>query len=299
LIIGREVSTAYGGSIDLLWIDDEGELAIIELKRDRTPREIIAQVLDYASWVAKLTTQSVHEIASRHLGKSLAIAFHERFKSTLPDTLNENHSMVIVASAFDASSERIVRYLSETHGIAINTAFFTVFENDGQVLVATDWLLDQSEVTERSEQKAKPTIQELLALAAEQKSVELVDVFRKLAPEAEEGPSRAYGGSLRYWFKGRMILGVNVSGGRRRPPLGELDVWIPVPKLSEVVGVPEEKARELLRQSFAVTESGSTDCVIRIKSPAEAQSLVSALKAWMVPHPVVSASPELAASSVS
>jgi hypothetical protein len=96
-----------------------------------------------------------------------------------------------------------------------------------------------------------------------------------------------------------MILGVNVSGGRRRPPLGELDVWIPVPKLSEVVGVPEEKARELLRQSFAVTESGSTDCVIRIKSPAEAQSLVSALKAWMVPHPVVSASPELAASSVS
>src|SRR5437870_3495998 len=63
LIIGREVATAHGGSIDLLGIDDEGDLAILELKRDRTPREIIAQVLDYASWVAKLTTQSVHEIA--------------------------------------------------------------------------------------------------------------------------------------------------------------------------------------------------------------------------------------------
>jgi hypothetical protein len=64
--------------------------------------------------------------------------------------LNENHTMVIIASAFDASSQRIVRYLSEEHEIAINTAFFTVFEDDGQTLLTTDWLLDQSEVAERS-----------------------------------------------------------------------------------------------------------------------------------------------------
>jgi RecB family endonuclease NucS len=54
LIIGRDVTTTYGGSIDLLGIDAEGNLAILELKRDRTPRDIIAQVLDYASYVAKL-----------------------------------------------------------------------------------------------------------------------------------------------------------------------------------------------------------------------------------------------------
>ena len=63
LIIGRQVTTTYGGSIDLLGIDDEGNLAILELKRDRTPREVVAQVLDYASWVAKLSTRAVHEIA--------------------------------------------------------------------------------------------------------------------------------------------------------------------------------------------------------------------------------------------
>lgn len=155
LIIGRQVVTDFGGRVDLLGIDADGDLVIVELKRDRTPREIIAQVLDYASWVSALSTRQVHEIALNHLGRRLELAFGERFETTLPQTLNENHTMVIVASAFDASSQRIVRYLSEEHDIAINTAFFTVFEEDGQTLLSTDWLLDQAEVDERSEAKAK------------------------------------------------------------------------------------------------------------------------------------------------
>ena len=50
----------------------------------------------------------------------------------------------IIASKFDPSSQRIVRYLSETYDIAINTAFFSVFEDDGHTLLATDWLLDHA-----------------------------------------------------------------------------------------------------------------------------------------------------------
>lgn len=30
-------------------MNSEGDLTVIELKRDRTPREVVAQVLDYAS----------------------------------------------------------------------------------------------------------------------------------------------------------------------------------------------------------------------------------------------------------
>ena len=77
LIIGREVVTAHGGWIDLLGIDDEGNLAILELKRDRTPRDIIGQVLDYASWVANLKTADVQTIAFKHLGKTLDQAFQD------------------------------------------------------------------------------------------------------------------------------------------------------------------------------------------------------------------------------
>ncbi|WP_193187392.1 PDDEXK family nuclease [Nisaea sediminum] len=155
LVIGREVTIENGGRIDILAIDREGDLSIIELKRDRTPREVIAQVLDYASWVAGLTTKDVHEIANRKLNGSLTDAFKERFETSLPETLNGNHNMVIVASEFDASSERIVKYLANVHGVAINTAFFTIFEENGQQLLATDWLMDQQQVVERSESKKK------------------------------------------------------------------------------------------------------------------------------------------------
>jgi hypothetical protein len=155
LIIGREVVAPDRGRIDLLGIDEEGNLSILELKRDRTPRDVIAQALDYASWIVTLSTRAVHEIAVKHLKRDLEAAFRERFDTALPETLNASHTIVIIASKFDPSSQRIVRYLSETYDIAINTAFFTVFEDDGKTLLATDWLLDQSEVVERSEAKAK------------------------------------------------------------------------------------------------------------------------------------------------
>jgi RecB family endonuclease NucS len=59
LVIGQQVSTDYGGSIDLLAIDHVGNLVVLELKRDKTPRDIVAQVLDYASWVQGLNHESI------------------------------------------------------------------------------------------------------------------------------------------------------------------------------------------------------------------------------------------------
>jgi hypothetical protein len=155
LVLGREVSTEFGGRIDILGLDSDGNTVVIECKRDRTPRDIIAQILDYASWIAHLSTRQVHEIAYTKLSKPLEGAFRERFGAELPEALNESHSLVIVAGEFDASSRRIVEYLAEVHDIAINTAFFSVFEHNGETLLATDWLLDQEQVTQRAESKAK------------------------------------------------------------------------------------------------------------------------------------------------
>ncbi|KQU25552.1 hypothetical protein ASG63_20475 [Methylobacterium sp. Leaf94] len=155
LVIGRQVITDHNGRIDLLGIDGDGNLAVVELKRGLTPREIVAQVLDYASWVAALSTSDVHALALKYLKRPLELAFAERFGDAVPERLNASHTMVIVASALDPSSQRIVRYLSQVHGVGINTAFFTIFEHCGERLLTTDWLLDQEEVVARTESKVR------------------------------------------------------------------------------------------------------------------------------------------------
>lgn len=156
VIIGRQIGTDHGKYIDLLALDRSGGLVIIELKKDRTPREIVAQVLDYASWVRSLTTPQIYELAERYRKQRLTTLYQHHFDDRIPERLNGSHAMLIVASELDPASRRIVEYLSEEHGVAINTAFFNVFEADGQEWLTTDFLLDQAEVEERSERKVRP-----------------------------------------------------------------------------------------------------------------------------------------------
>ena len=153
-IIGRQVQTKSGGFIDILAIDREGDLTIVELKRDRTPREVVAQVLDYASWVNTLSTKDVREVASG-CGKTLEAVFSDAFGIEVPEDLNGAHNMVIVASELDPSSKRIVEYLSKVHDVGINTLFFSTFEYDGKLLMGADWLMDQEEVVTRSVSKKR------------------------------------------------------------------------------------------------------------------------------------------------
>lgn len=46
LLLGCQVPTNFGKFIDLLAMDADGKLVVIELKRDQTPREVVAQFLD-------------------------------------------------------------------------------------------------------------------------------------------------------------------------------------------------------------------------------------------------------------
>ena len=122
----------------------------LELKRDKTPRLITAQILDYASCVASFSHDDVTEIGSKYLGGDLEDAFREKFELELPETLNANHRMLVVGSEIDVSSERIIRYLSDEHGVNINAATFQYFRQpDGTELLARVFLIEPSEV-ERS-----------------------------------------------------------------------------------------------------------------------------------------------------
>lgn len=86
MLIGKQEDTGFGGRIDLLAIAPDGSLVLIELKRSRTPREVVAQALDYAGWVEKLRSEQIAGIYGRFApGKSLAQDFLTRFGQELDE----------------------------------------------------------------------------------------------------------------------------------------------------------------------------------------------------------------------
>jgi hypothetical protein len=146
MLIGRQEKTASGGIIDLLAIAPDSTLVLIELKRDRTPREVVAQALDYACWVEQLDSKDIAAIYARFKpGASLSTDFQTRFGQPLDETtLNESHQIVIVAASLDASTERIVSYLNE-RDIPINVLFFQVFAHGSEQLLCRTWMIDPGE----------------------------------------------------------------------------------------------------------------------------------------------------------
>ena len=155
-VIGREVLTSHGDKIDLLCLERNGDLVVVELKRDRTPRNVVAQVLDYGSWVSELSNDKVSQIADEYLGDNgtLEEAFKRKFDEDLPEILNESHKLLIVASDMDSSSERIVRYLSNWYGVGINTVSFQYFrDDDGSEFIARVFLIDPSQLEHKIQTK--------------------------------------------------------------------------------------------------------------------------------------------------
>ncbi len=167
LVIGRQVGTPSGGIIDLLCLDRWGDTVVLELKRGKTPREVTAQVLDYASWVNDLSKDELLTIANPYLKSkglpSLEEAFSEGFETPLPDVLNDNHRSLIVAEEIDAITTRIVRYLSDK-GVPINAATVQHFtDSDGKKLLAQVYLIEPEEAEAKAQSKSRRTSRNTLA----------------------------------------------------------------------------------------------------------------------------------------
>ena len=155
MVIGRQVRTDFGGEIDLLCLDSTGDIVVVEIKKGRTPREVTAQALDYASWVKDLSYQKIEKLAQLYLNRSLEEAFRERFEGGLPDTLNERHRSLIVAEAMDESTERIVRYLVDLN-VPINVATVQHFKaSDGREMLAQVYLVEPEVAAAKAESTSK------------------------------------------------------------------------------------------------------------------------------------------------
>ncbi|HDQ46432.1 MAG TPA: hypothetical protein ENN17_13190 [bacterium] len=143
LIIGRQVTTNLGSFIDLLGIDREGNTVTIELKRDRTPRETLAQALEYASFVSDLDVDNLEEILQNYMSdESLSIAeYHKNYFELAEDeavSFNKEQRVVIIGQRITSEIRQTSSFLRKK-GIKVTCLEFSFFQTqDGKNLLSYD-----------------------------------------------------------------------------------------------------------------------------------------------------------------
>jgi len=225
LVVGRQVHTLYGGTNDLLCIDTGGNPIVIELKKSKTPREVTAQALDYASWVKEIDADDLAQVFLKQTGgaKSLSEAYKERFNTTLSDDNDDaDVQIVIVGTDMDSSTERIIKFL-QGYGININVLFFNVFEHQSKRFLSRAWMVEP-------DQGLKPQVTKTVNWNGQYYLSYGVDKQRSWEDAMKYGFVSAGGGS---WYTSPLN---NLETGSR--------IWVNIPHIGYVgVGIVTEEAK--------------------------------------------------------
>jgi hypothetical protein len=125
-IIGEQVPTS-SGPLDFLGIDISGNTVIVELKRDRLPREALVQAIDYASDVADWDIDRFREICQTFTGQSLEDFLQEKFEGVeIGDlAINQAQRLLLVGFGVEDSLARMIEWLSDKYSVGINAIVLT------------------------------------------------------------------------------------------------------------------------------------------------------------------------------
>ena len=146
---------------DLLGLDRDGNIVIVELKKGRAPREVIAQLLEYATWAHGLTEEAVQALASGYFssdpesqGRMLQEVFCETFEAEEMPPLNSGLRLFLAAEDFPPSISRVCHFLRTEHGLDVNCIRFSVHQTaSGEIVLSTESVLG-GEVGAPRERKA-------------------------------------------------------------------------------------------------------------------------------------------------
>lgn len=150
---------------DLLGVDAEGNLVIVEFKRGKTPRSVIAQLLEYASWASELPAEQIPEIADAYFenrdefrGKTFDEAFREVFD--IPETdelppLKRKLRLFVVAEEVQPRVARVCQFLRTSYKIDVSCIAVSKFQTEsGDEIVSTDTKVgDEEIVTPKTQQR--------------------------------------------------------------------------------------------------------------------------------------------------
>jgi len=158
LIIGRQVTTNLNTFIDLLGIDNSGNTVIIELKRAKTPRETIAQLLEYASFIEKLDYSQLNTIFQDYSGEENNLdEYHQQFFKNQSDekvSFNKSTRLIIVAQEISREIQQTAQYL-QNKGFDIYCIEFKYFKTPaGEKIITSDLTVGDENFIQRRVQSA-------------------------------------------------------------------------------------------------------------------------------------------------
>ena len=152
VIIGRQVHTS-SGPLDLLALDRAGNSVIVELKRDKLPRDALAQAIDYASDISSWEIDRINETCIKYTHLSLDDIIAENFPELSLETLNINETqrIILVGFAIDPPLERMINWLSETYNVDINALILHYTRtSSGDELLSKTSVLSEDLVEQRA-----------------------------------------------------------------------------------------------------------------------------------------------------
>ncbi|TVQ64270.1 MAG: DUF91 domain-containing protein [Phycisphaerales bacterium] len=133
VVVGRQIRLE-GGPLDLLALDPQGRWALIEIKRERLRREVIAQAIDYASCLRTLDPEQLRTACDAYLRSrgnrhTLDELLNERGRSLDDADDNREIIMYLVGASHDAGLSRMVDYLQELSDLAIRIVTFSAYQD--------------------------------------------------------------------------------------------------------------------------------------------------------------------------
>ena len=142
---------------DLLGVDSEGNLVVVEFKRGRTPRDVVAQLLEYAAWANGLSTEQIHGTAETYFetrdefrGKTFPNAFREAFD--MPETdelppLNQKLRLFVVAEEIQPRVANVCRFLRRSYKMDVSCIAVSRFQTEsGEEIVSTETKVGDEEI---------------------------------------------------------------------------------------------------------------------------------------------------------
>jgi len=137
LYIDRQSSPGEGGVFDIVGVDEQGDVVIIELKRGRSPRDIVAQALEYA---ASIRNEDYEQLASRYRDfvedeDASLKRKHTEFFGRGDDPIskreyNTDQRLILVGTDFSDLSLDMADFLRE-HGVDVICVRYSSFATEG------------------------------------------------------------------------------------------------------------------------------------------------------------------------